>query len=284
MRVQATSKVRQTDSGKSAPALKGVEPPPAPVVAAPETNDPATIKVDTTLVLVPISVFDRDGRPVTDLRQRDFHIFEENVEQEIDRFSSTEVPFSVALLLGTSRSMRLKGTDVLISAAEFARELQPQDRLMVVSFNSAVNVDTEFSGDSPCPSPPKSLLTYSPNLCHFLRRRTPALLQSRGCVAPRVRIKQIQALAGAEPIFPAFVHLAVALSRLHRHAANRILRLHPRHTATAVHVVPAVAAMATVASMYHVCAAAESHHQAEKCCQQQQRHKTAHISPFARPD
>ncbi|MBZ5500327.1 MAG: VWA domain-containing protein [Acidobacteriia bacterium] len=106
-----------------------------------------TIKVDTSLVVVPLTVLDGQGQFTPDLARRDFHVFEDDVEQEISHFSSAEAPFSVALLLDTSSSMSLRHEDVRSAAGAFAAQLQDQDRLMVVSLNSEVYVNAEFTGD-----------------------------------------------------------------------------------------------------------------------------------------
>jgi hypothetical protein len=38
-------------------------------------------------------VFDRQGKFIPDLKKRDFHIYEDGVEQEIAEFGAVEVPF-----------------------------------------------------------------------------------------------------------------------------------------------------------------------------------------------
>src|SRR5262245_13289970 len=88
--------------------------------AKPEAQDPgATIKIDTTLVTIPVSVLDRDGKYIPNLTRRDFHLFEDNVEQDIADFNSIEAPFHVALLLDTSRSTSFKLGDIQKAALAF---------------------------------------------------------------------------------------------------------------------------------------------------------------------
>ena len=75
--------------------------------AADETvgeDDGEIIKVETNLVTMPVSVLDRNGRFVSGLRQRDFHIFENNMEQKIEYFASVEQPFTVVLMIDVSPS------------------------------------------------------------------------------------------------------------------------------------------------------------------------------------
>jgi len=150
----------------SAPAQSGRQQPAGPANAQPESQKPkapakepaggqpevptdgeATIKVETTLVTIPVSVVDRNGRYAPQLTKRDFHIFEDNVEQEVADFSSVEVPFHVVLLLDTSRSTRFKIEDIQRAAVAFVDELRPDDQVMVVSFDDKVYIDSEFTSD-----------------------------------------------------------------------------------------------------------------------------------------
>jgi len=106
-----------------------------------------TIKIDTTVVSIPVSVLDRDGKFVANLQKRDFKIFEDNVPQEISDFSSVEVPFNVVLLIDTSRSTAFRMEDIQRAAASFVEQLRPDDKVMVVSFDDRVYVDSEFTND-----------------------------------------------------------------------------------------------------------------------------------------
>ncbi|MEK7855293.1 MAG: hypothetical protein AAB288_04325, partial [Acidobacteriota bacterium] len=63
-----------------------------------------TIKVETDLITIPVSVFDRDGLYIPNLVRGDFKIFEDGVEQEIAYFGTSDKPFTVVLLLDTSLS------------------------------------------------------------------------------------------------------------------------------------------------------------------------------------
>lgn len=116
------------------------------------------MRVDTNLVTVPVSVFDRQGRAVTGLRRQDFRIFENGVEQELAYFEPTEKPFTVALLLDTSASTCFRLSDIKEAAISFARQLQSQDRVLVVTFNDEVLLLTEATNDQETIS---SVITYN---------------------------------------------------------------------------------------------------------------------------
>lgn len=112
-----------------------------------EVDEGEVVRVETNLVTVPVSVFDRQGRFVTNLGRQDFRIFEDGVEQQVAYFEPTEKPFTVALLLDTSSSTRFHLWDIQEAAIAFARQLQPQDRVLVVTFDDDVLLLTEATND-----------------------------------------------------------------------------------------------------------------------------------------
>ena len=105
------------------------------------------VRINTTLVTVPVSVLDRQGRFVSGLKRDDFRLFEDGIEQSIVHFEPTEMPFTVALLLDTSASTRFDLEEIKHAAIAFARQLRPQDRVLVVTFNDEVELLIEATND-----------------------------------------------------------------------------------------------------------------------------------------
>ena len=103
-----------------------------------EVSEGDVIKVSTSLVTVPVSVLDRQGRFVPNLQRDDFRIFDNGVEQSIAYFEPAEKPFTVALLLDTSASTHFHMQEIREAAIAFAKQLRPQDRMLVVTFNDEV--------------------------------------------------------------------------------------------------------------------------------------------------
>ena len=62
------------------------------------------VRVDTTLVSIPVTVMDRNGKYIPNLRKENFRVWEDGVEQQVAYFGSTEKPFTVALMIDTSGS------------------------------------------------------------------------------------------------------------------------------------------------------------------------------------
>ena len=92
------------------------------------------IKVDTQIVEVPVVITDKSGRPVLNLKQSNFTIFEDGKPQEILDFSTTSAPFEVALLLDTSGSTRADLQLIQRAADSFIASLRPGDRVAVIAY------------------------------------------------------------------------------------------------------------------------------------------------------
>ncbi len=105
------------------------------------------IKVETTLVTLPVSVTDRNGRYIPNLRKEDFRLWEDNVEQQVAFFNAVDKPFSVVLMIDTSGSTRFRLEDIQNAAITFVNQLRRDDKVMVVSFDNDVQVLSEFTTD-----------------------------------------------------------------------------------------------------------------------------------------
>jgi len=119
----------------------------APETGPEEVDAGDVIKVDTTLVTLPVSVTDRDGRYIPNLTKSDFRLWEDGVEQQVAFFTSVDKPFSVVLVLDTSGSTRFKIEEIQDAAIAFVNQLRADDRVMIISFDDDIRVLTEFTGD-----------------------------------------------------------------------------------------------------------------------------------------
>lgn len=122
-------------------------------------QDPAedVIRVSTTLVTVPVTVKDRRGKSISDLRREDFRLFEDGIEQtiiyfeppEADNTSSepTETSLTIALLLDVSDSTQFKLKQIQAASTAFINQLSAGDRMLVIAFDKRVNVLAEATND-----------------------------------------------------------------------------------------------------------------------------------------
>lgn len=110
-------------------------------------EDDEVVRVETNLVTMPVSVLDREGRFVSGLRQQDFKVFENGVEQKIGLFQTVEQPFTVVLMIDVSPSTQWQIEDIQNAAISFVQQLRPDDRVEVVAFDEHVQVLTRPTND-----------------------------------------------------------------------------------------------------------------------------------------
>ncbi len=135
--------VVKKDTSAEDALLNGPPPPPPPSKASQEEE----IIVDTNLVTTPVTVFDRNGRFIPGLKQKDFKLFENGVPQRITQFQAESTPFTVILMIDISPSTRYSIDDIRYAAVTFVNQLRPEDKVMVVNFDRQVRVMTEPTSD-----------------------------------------------------------------------------------------------------------------------------------------
>lgn len=104
------------------------------------------IRVDTTLVVIPVTVTDPQNRFVLGLEKKDFSIFEDGVEQKIAVFTGEDAPLSVGILFDTSGSMDLKTDKSQRAVTEFLKTMSGQDEAFLIRFSDQAEVVQEFTG------------------------------------------------------------------------------------------------------------------------------------------
>jgi Ca-activated chloride channel family protein len=100
----------------------------------------AQIRVDVDLVVLPSTVQDRHGRQVSDLKQANFAVYEDHVEQRIRLFRHEDIPVTVGLVVDHSGSMTAKLAEVTAGAKAFVRSSNADDQMFVVNFNETVSL------------------------------------------------------------------------------------------------------------------------------------------------
>jgi len=124
---------------------------PTPPSSTDDSQDPAAqrgrIRVTVNLVNVLVSVLDEHNRPAPDLPVESFQLFEEGVQQKIDKFEpETLQPLDLAIMIDASLSAHKEITFEQEAAAHFIRQvLRPGDRLSVFTFDENVTQVAPFS-------------------------------------------------------------------------------------------------------------------------------------------
>ena len=124
---------------------------PTPPATSNDSQDPSSqrgrIRVNVNLVNVLVSVLDEKNRPAPDLPKEAFQLFEEGVEQKIDKFEpETSQPLDLAIMIDSSLSAHKEISFEQEAAAHFIRQvLRPGDRLSVFAFDENVTQLAAFS-------------------------------------------------------------------------------------------------------------------------------------------
>lgn len=97
-----------------------------------------TIRINTNLVAVPVSVTDAQGNPVRNLTAEDFQLEEEGVKQTVQSLGEPgKTPIELALLFDVSRSIRNRFDFERETAGRFLKEvLKPGDAVSVFSIGA----------------------------------------------------------------------------------------------------------------------------------------------------
>ncbi len=115
-------------------------PPPKPTKTEPEFNPGDVIKVETTEVMLPVTVRDSSGRLVSDLTRDAFRVFEDNQEQPLRDLALRQVPVDAVLMVDTSSSTARNLDDFRRAAEGFADRLGPDDRISLMKFDDTVQL------------------------------------------------------------------------------------------------------------------------------------------------
>jgi len=110
-----------------------------------EPGPKANIRIDSTLVLIPVTVTDPMNRFVTGLEKENFKIFEDKKEQSISQFSSEDAPLSIGVIFDCSGSMGHKLEKSRLAVAQFFKTANPEDEFFLVQFNDSADLIQPFT-------------------------------------------------------------------------------------------------------------------------------------------
>jgi len=145
-----STRVRKVGSSSSpsvtsSPIAQDQDPPPPKTKPKPtpspqnpiESGDDEVVRVNSNLVVVPVSVTDAAGNPVQNLKASDFRLQEAGKEQEIARVGDPEqVPLDIAILFDLSSSVSSRFAFQQQAASRFLKEvLRPSDTATVYAID-----------------------------------------------------------------------------------------------------------------------------------------------------
>ena len=161
------------DRGAEPPTLhRGTgdnEPADAPTRAG-VTNttnaDEEAVVLKSALVNLNVSVTNRSGQALANLKKEDFGIAENNQGQRIEFFAPQTAPFNLVLVLDLSGSIKDKLEVVKSAALKFLDVLDANDKVAVVTFTDEIRVISQLTNNR-----------------DELRRRIKAITESTGGTA-----------------------------------------------------------------------------------------------------
>ena len=110
-----------------------------------ESNPGMSIRVGTTLVLIPVTVTDSLNRFVLGLEKDNFRVFEDGTEQKVKQFAGEDAPLSVGLLVDRSGSMGEKLETSRQAVAQFMKTMNAQDEAFLVDFGDKAELAMGFT-------------------------------------------------------------------------------------------------------------------------------------------
>lgn len=138
---------RPGGGGRTAPQLGEPPPPPklkpTPTPTPPEEIDPdSVVRINADLVQLHVRVIDRNNRPINNVPQGEFHVFEDGVAQPIESFTREEVPISYGLAVDTSGSLRSQLPTVIEAGKSIINSNKHGDETFLVRFISSDKIET----------------------------------------------------------------------------------------------------------------------------------------------
>jgi VWFA-related protein len=123
----------------------------AAATAEPETkggvSDEDAVVLKAALVNLNVSVTNRSGVALANLKKEDFEVAENSEPQKIEFFQPTAAPFNLVLALDLSGSIKDKLDVVKSAALRFVDVLGPQDKIAVVTFTDEIRVVSQLTND-----------------------------------------------------------------------------------------------------------------------------------------
>jgi Ca-activated chloride channel homolog len=128
-------------AGATRPSIAKGTPTPVPMPAPTIREEDIVEKVETELVNLNVRVVDRNNRPINNVTESEFKIFEDNVPQKIEFFSKSEVPTNYSLVIDNSGSLRSQIDEVIEASKILVAANKAEDETSVIRFVSSDKIE-----------------------------------------------------------------------------------------------------------------------------------------------
>ncbi|CAN5328663.1 hypothetical protein BH10ACI1_BH10ACI1_03220 [soil metagenome] len=110
-----------------------------------QNDNDGVILVDSSIVVLNVTISDQNGKAVAGIKQTQFKVFEDGKEQVIESFAAETTPFAAVILLDTSGSMEQRVSLARAAAINFLDGLRVDDYAAIYNFDSKVSLIQDFS-------------------------------------------------------------------------------------------------------------------------------------------
>ncbi|MGQ0542973.1 MAG: VWA domain-containing protein [Blastocatellia bacterium] len=132
------SSAQTSNRDRQVTAQPAATPTPKPPVIKEEDE---IVRVETELVNLHVRVIDRFNRPIANLKQNEFKVFEDGVEQEIGFFSQSDVPTNYSIVVDNSGSLRMQIEQVIEAGKILVATNKPADETSIIRFISSDKIE-----------------------------------------------------------------------------------------------------------------------------------------------
>ena len=104
-----------------------------------------THRVNSRMVLVPVTVTDRNGKSIIDLKREHFQVMDDTTPVEIVSFGREEAPVSIGIVLDLSGSMHTKRRHAVSAIREIVTRSGPSDEALLMTFSDSPELRVAFT-------------------------------------------------------------------------------------------------------------------------------------------
>lgn len=112
-----------------------------------DDNNDDVIRIESELVTLNASAVNTIGQPITNLRETEFLLYEDGIEQEIVHFQSVNTPFNLVLLIDLSGSLKERLKLIRKSAWSFIQATRPEDKVAIITFSGSARLICPLTND-----------------------------------------------------------------------------------------------------------------------------------------
>lgn len=129
------------------PSAVGIATPTPTPTPKKILEEEGILRIETELVNINVRAIDRNSRPIGGLRQSDFTVTEDGVQQKIEYFSQGDVPTNYSIVLDNSGSLRRQLDKVIEAGKILVATNKPDDETLIIRFVSRdkISIEQDFT-------------------------------------------------------------------------------------------------------------------------------------------